>query len=574
MSFANKVNRQLQATSKRQDEVEAKVEENAKNTEQNAQDIIKLREELSRVRIALENERGERNDMLSEELRDRELRRNNIMIHGLPEPTDNTGFSRARIEQDKTECANLLAAMGIRMRQDDLRFCRRVGERGQDPRPIIIGLRTEEEKRAILDRARMLRGTRYDNVSVVPDMTKMQRQAEDKLAREAEERNMSLTAEDRERNLKWLVVGKRGEKRLIKGTERDSLNSARRGVQLSDFIQQNPSGGARAGGRGAAGTAGGPQQGSPGGGGGGYGGGGGHGGGSGYLGGGGGGGYGGGGGFGGGNGFAGGFTGGSRGGINDGGRFGANGGGRGSAQIPVVPLPAGRGGQYPSNSAMFTAGGGNHSRGGGNHSRGGGNHSRGGGYGRGGGGYGGDNFRNEIELGARRRTTLGPTLLSPIENNNANYTPIQHRRNNGYSSNNNSSYSQAYHNNGGYNTGSGGSTNYGQNITHMNGGGPNMRGGGHGGGPAQEQQQQQQQFWDDRRNSGLNEYSDWTEAGSGNGNTPVNTQLGEQDRPDGAAATSGHGSPDGPMRPRLGSKRMRDGMTDHTDGPPRTRSRP
>jgi hypothetical protein len=33
MSFVNKVNRQLQATSKRQDEVEAKVEKNAKNTD-------------------------------------------------------------------------------------------------------------------------------------------------------------------------------------------------------------------------------------------------------------------------------------------------------------------------------------------------------------------------------------------------------------------------------------------------------------------------------------------------------------------------------------------------------------
>jgi membrane-associated HD superfamily phosphohydrolase len=210
LSFANKVNRQLQATSKRQDEVEARVEENAKKTENNSQEIVKLREELNRVRMALENERGERNDMLCEELRDRELRRNNIVIHGLQEP--NESFNRARIEQDKIECGNLLAAMGIKMRQEDLRFCRRVGERGQESRPIIIGLRTEEEKRIILERARLLRGTRYDNVAIVPDMTKMQRQAEDKLTREAEGRNEQLTAEDRNRNLKWLVVGRRGEK--------------------------------------------------------------------------------------------------------------------------------------------------------------------------------------------------------------------------------------------------------------------------------------------------------------------------------------------------------------------------
>jgi membrane-associated HD superfamily phosphohydrolase len=237
LSFANKVNRQLQATSKRQDEVEARVEENAKKTENNSQEIVKLREELNRVRMTLENERGERNDMLCEELRDRELRRNNIVIHGLQEP--NESFNRARIEQDKIECGNLLAAMGIKMRQEDLRFWRRVGERGQESRPIIIGLRTEEEKRIILERARLLRGTRYDNVAIVPDMTKMQRRAEDKLTREAEDRNEQLTAEDRNRNLKWLVVGRRGEKRLIKGTEREGQNNIRRGIQLSDFVQQS-----------------------------------------------------------------------------------------------------------------------------------------------------------------------------------------------------------------------------------------------------------------------------------------------------------------------------------------------
>jgi hypothetical protein len=188
LSFANKVNRQLQAAAKRQDEVEAKVDENCKATEQNTQEINKLRQELDKVKQALDQERGDRNAMLSEELRDRELRRNNIVIHGLSEPNENTNYSSARMEQDRV-CGNLFATMGIRTRQEDLRFCRRVGERGQDPRPIIIGLRTEEEKRAILERARLLRGTSYDNVSIVPDMTKMQRQAEDNLAREAEARN-------------------------------------------------------------------------------------------------------------------------------------------------------------------------------------------------------------------------------------------------------------------------------------------------------------------------------------------------------------------------------------------------
>jgi hypothetical protein len=85
----------------------------------------------------------------------------------------------------------------------------------------VIGLNNEDEKRAVLARARQLRGGRFDNVAVVPDLTKMQRRGEDKLGAEADLRNGNLTADDREKGLRWIVVGKRGEKRLIKGVERE-----------------------------------------------------------------------------------------------------------------------------------------------------------------------------------------------------------------------------------------------------------------------------------------------------------------------------------------------------------------
>ena len=50
-----------------------------------------------------------------------------------------------------------------------------------------------------------------------------------RLSEEAERRNQDLTEEDRERNLKWIVVGSRGEKRIIKATERDEQNSGQGG---------------------------------------------------------------------------------------------------------------------------------------------------------------------------------------------------------------------------------------------------------------------------------------------------------------------------------------------------------
>ena len=111
--------------------------------------------------------------------------------------------------------------MGSRIRAKDLRFCRRIGERGDNPRPIVFGVDWESDRKHLLEKAKELRLTKYDNITIVPDLTKAQRRDEQDLREEADERNKQLTEEDRNRNLKWIVVGRRGEKRLIKGTERE-----------------------------------------------------------------------------------------------------------------------------------------------------------------------------------------------------------------------------------------------------------------------------------------------------------------------------------------------------------------
>ena len=125
------------------------------------------------------------------------------------------------MEQDKSECENLFVAMKARTRYQDVWFCRRIGEKGDAPRPLVFGVFAEGEKCHILEKAKELLHTRYVNVTIVPDMTKSQRRGEQRLRDEADHRNNQLTEEDRNKNLKWLVVGKRGEKRLIKGVERE-----------------------------------------------------------------------------------------------------------------------------------------------------------------------------------------------------------------------------------------------------------------------------------------------------------------------------------------------------------------
>ena len=148
----------------------------------------------------------------------------------MPEPGPEASNPRDRMEVDKGECERIFGGIRVRTRRHQIRFCRRVGERGNDPRPLVIGLYSEEERRHILERSRELKNSMFACVTIVPDMTKSQRKGELRLREEAERRNHEdLSEEDREKNLKWIVVGSRGEKRLIKGTEREEQNYRGRG---------------------------------------------------------------------------------------------------------------------------------------------------------------------------------------------------------------------------------------------------------------------------------------------------------------------------------------------------------
>jgi hypothetical protein len=241
MGFAKKMNTLNQELNRRQDATDIRMNQIDNRVTNSEQVVEKLSQDLRRALDKIEDDKAGNNDALCDELRERDLRKLNLVIHGVNEPGQRIGYNRDRIEADKRSCSEIFAAIGVRTNGGDLRFCRRIGERGRDARPIVIGLRTEEEKRLILERARALRGGRFDNVSVVPDLTRMQRGGEDRLSEEAARCNNNLTAEDRTKNLRWLVVGRRGEKRLIKGTETVQRERPPQ-PRLSDFVGINNGG--------------------------------------------------------------------------------------------------------------------------------------------------------------------------------------------------------------------------------------------------------------------------------------------------------------------------------------------
>ena len=187
----------------------------------------KVEKKQDKVEETLENERERIRVERVIEMREIEIRKRNVLIHRLEEAGNDAKTVEERKEWDICSCDNMFKELHLEWGREAIKFCRRIGERSDEPRPLVVGFFREFQKEDLLDRARDLRNTPFAEVGVLEDLTQEQRRDEVDLAREAEKRNETLTNDEKAKNLKWLVVGRKGEKRLMKGTER---GGASRGV--------------------------------------------------------------------------------------------------------------------------------------------------------------------------------------------------------------------------------------------------------------------------------------------------------------------------------------------------------
>jgi hypothetical protein len=169
----------------------------------------------------MDSEREKIRNEMAEEMREREIRRKNVVIHRVGEAGPEVKSTEDRKAWDTKSCDNIFRALELDMNSDTaVKFVRRVGEKGEGPRPLIVGLKKEWQKEDLLERAKKLKDTQFPEVVIVPDLTKNQRKEEAEMAGEVERRNRDLSEEDRSKNLVWMVVGARGEKRIVKGVTR------------------------------------------------------------------------------------------------------------------------------------------------------------------------------------------------------------------------------------------------------------------------------------------------------------------------------------------------------------------
>ena len=154
-------------------------------------------------------------NIVFEEFREREARKLNLVLHGVQEHEDSKAPGKDKQVWDRSMCVKICEALDLDYNDEVFKFCRRVAVAEEGPRAMVIGFYTEMERSMLLRKAKKLQETDYSHIRIAPDMTKRQRKEERDLWGEAEERNQARSEEQVQKNLAWMVVGARGEKRLI-----------------------------------------------------------------------------------------------------------------------------------------------------------------------------------------------------------------------------------------------------------------------------------------------------------------------------------------------------------------------
>ena len=218
-SFAAKYQADVLRFNQRLDALEKKVGE----ADEVREDVENLKKEFE---VAKSSGSLSSNGEVFTELRERESRKNNIVIYELDEPSGNN--KEERVAEDEQQLQDLLKDIDISVKvDDDIRFMSRLGKFDkQRKRPLLVGVVDHTTKERILSKAPRLAKMAEPrcNVNIASDLTRKQREEEKGLQLEVKARNDKLTDEE---NFIWKVIGRRGERRIV----RSMLNSPRQGQE-------------------------------------------------------------------------------------------------------------------------------------------------------------------------------------------------------------------------------------------------------------------------------------------------------------------------------------------------------
>ena len=238
-NYARKFDKRMRDVEKRMQQLEKEkiptLENDLKDAKDDIKDLKKVTEKLTTV--CNENDGSSQAKVTSavlEEMKERDSRRCNLIVHNIAEPGAEFVESQERVLKDTESLQDLLNVIGAEVVvKDASRFVKRLGTRSEDagsPRPLLVGFKTVDHCNTILDVSPSLseKGEPWCSVNVVRDLTKTQRKEEKKLREDADKKNSELTDEEKE-NWQWKVVGRRGERKIVKAAVNQDEDTNERG---------------------------------------------------------------------------------------------------------------------------------------------------------------------------------------------------------------------------------------------------------------------------------------------------------------------------------------------------------
>ena len=228
------------------------VENQLKQIAPTVEKVNELSTELSKVSVDVDKLKKNGNldqlkrDMLNEQ-NEQATRRDNLIFHNVPEIDDSVidikGKRDAEVKNIDDICIEL--NMNFRM-DDDIKFVKRVGARRDDgnPRPLIAGFRDRAFRDRLLNmQFKLKRSRNLSLVRIVADLTKNQRDNELAMEAECKKRNIEITNADKDATFLWVLVGPKGQKRMIqqeRGEKRSREGSPQSEPARQRLRSQNP----------------------------------------------------------------------------------------------------------------------------------------------------------------------------------------------------------------------------------------------------------------------------------------------------------------------------------------------
>ena len=214
-SATAKLNKKITEIYKKVEELETETKENKTEIQSVKADLADTNRKLDKLSVSNQDGAAASQDAVFRELKDREERKHNLLIHNLDEPGPEVKLGSERKEIDTSNLLKVMQTINMKINMEqDVKFVRRIGERRDSARPLLVGQNDPNIRGSILKNASKLANTQYAGISLAPDLTKRQRDEDEEVRKLCETRNEARSGD--ELGFVWKPLGPRGSRRPVK----------------------------------------------------------------------------------------------------------------------------------------------------------------------------------------------------------------------------------------------------------------------------------------------------------------------------------------------------------------------